>query len=29
VVLRGSDYVEFSGNIVTDLLIKDNSHEYK
>jgi hypothetical protein len=29
VVLRGSDYVEFSGNIVTELLIKDNSHEYK
>ncbi len=29
VVLRGSDYVEFSGNIITELLIKDNSYEYK
>ncbi len=29
VVLKGSDFVSFSGNITTEMVIKDNSHEYK
>ncbi|MBN2366280.1 MAG: hypothetical protein EH225_09995 [Calditrichaeota bacterium] len=29
VIVRGSDFVSFSGNIETEMVIKDNSYEYK